>query len=137
MSRRNETPSERRQRWKRERKAKKRKNPFLYWSGINRPNANRRAIKNNTGKFWYVSFEHYVWICDTTGYLALKGRGKYDASLDCIEDEKGYVDGNIRVITVSDNSKKGKKYVAWNWITKEWEIVTGPIVPKTEGDDPF
>jgi hypothetical protein len=137
MSRRNETPSERRQRWKREREAKKRNNPYLYWYGVNRRNANRRAIKNNTGKFWYVSFEHYVWICDTTGYLALKGRGKYDASLDCIEDEKGYVDGNIRVITVSDNSKKGKKYVAWNWITKEWEIVTGPIVPKTEGDDPF
>lgn len=120
-----------------QRKQKIERNPYRYWFGVNRRNANRRAKKNGTGKFWNVSFDHYVWICDTTGYLVLKGRKKNQASLDCIKDDLGYIDGNIRVITVGDNSKKGKKHVTWNWITKEWEIVTGPIVPKTQGPDPF
>lgn len=113
------------------------RNPYRYWYGVKRRNANNKAKRTGTGKYWYVTYEHFVWLCDTTGYLALKGRSKYDASLDCIIDELGYIDGNVRVITVGDNSAKGKKYVTWNWITREWEIVTGPIVPKTDGENPF
>ena len=120
-----------------QRQRKIERNPYRYWYGVKRRNANRNAKKRGTGKYWYVSFAHFVWLCDQTGYLALKGRKKWQASIDCIIDEYGYIDGNVRVITVSDNSKKGKKYVTWNWITKEWEVVTGPIIQETEGENPF
>lgn len=120
-----------------QRKRKIERNPYRYWYGVKRRNANNKAKRTGSGKFWHVTFDHFVWICDTTGYLVLKGRKKWQASLDCIIDEYGYIDGNVRVITVSDNSSKGKKYVTWNWITKDWEVVTGPIVPETDGENPF
>lgn len=121
-----------------EHERKKKNNPYRYWYGVNRRNARRRAKKYNNGKFWYVTFEYWVKFCDDTGYLTLKGRDKYAASIDCIENDLGYVDGNIRLLTVSDNAKKGTKKVFWNWITKTWElIVINPAFIDEPLDLPF
>lgn len=102
---------------------KKERNPYRYWYGVNKRNANRRALKNGNGKFWYITFEHYVWFCDTYGYLAIKGRRKNDASIDCIKNELGYVDGNIQPLTVGENSQKGTKTPQFNPVTRSWDIV--------------
>lgn len=99
-------------------------NPYLYWFGVNKRNANRRALVAGNGKFWYVTFEYWVQFCDETGYLAIKGRYKGDASLDCIINELGYIDGNLQVLTVSENSGKGVKYIDYNIETGEFQVVT-------------
>lgn len=92
---------------------------------------------SGNGKFWFITFEHYVWFCDTYGYLALKGRHKGEASIDCIINELGYVDGNIRPLTVEDNAKKGVKYVDYNTATGAWDIVTWTPSPEPAPDLPF
>jgi len=118
-----------------QREQKKERNPYRYWYGVNKRNAKRRALKAGNGKFWYVTFEHWVKFCDETGYLAIKGRHKDAASVDCKINELGYIDGNIRVLTVGENASKGAKRVTWNYITREWEIIPPPPLVKKFTDD--
>ena len=111
---------------------RKQDNPYLYWYGVRRRNAKRRALKSGNGKFWYVTFEYWVKFCDDTGYLALVGRNKYDGSVDCENNDLGYVDGNLKLLTVGDNASKGTKKITWNYLTHEWEVVAqncAAIVP--------
>lgn len=112
---------------------RKANNPYAYWLGVNRRNARRR------GKNWEISLEYWVQWCDETGYLALKGRYKNDLSIDCKINELGYVDGNLKPLTVSDNAKKGVKRVVWNYVTRQWDVIPPPpLVPNYTTDDlPF
>jgi hypothetical protein len=124
--------------YRHEHSKRKEDNPYLYWFGVNKRNANRRAKQSGNGKFWYVSFEYWVEFCDDTGYLAIKGRHKDAASLDCKINELGYVDGNLKVLTVSDNARKGTKRVIWNYVTNEWDVCPPPLVQNySESDLPF
>lgn len=117
---------------------RKRKNPYLYWFGVYRTNANRRARLAGNEKFWCVTYEYWVQFCDETGFLAIKGRRKHDASLDCIINELGYIDGNIRPLTVGDNAAKGVKYPDYNPVTGEWDLVTWAPTSEPEPTDlPF
>jgi hypothetical protein len=109
---------------------RKRNNPYKYWLGVNRRNAKRRRKK------WNISLEYWVKWCDATGYLALKGRFKYQMSIDRIDPTLGYVDGNLAPLTVGDNASKGQKKVVLNIVTKEWEVIeVNPI--KAVKDQPF
>jgi hypothetical protein len=109
---------------------KKERNPYRYWFGVLRRNAARR------GKFFGLTFDYWVKWCDDTGYLAIKGRRRNEASVDCIKNELGYIDGNIRPLTVGDNASKGTKNVQWNYITKQWEVIIQAATVPTD-DLPF
>lgn len=87
------------------------------WLGVLRRNARRR------GHHFGLTLEYWVQWCNDTGYLTLKGRYKNNCSVDRINPELGYVDGNIQMLTVGDNSSKGQKVPTWNWQTKKWEII--------------
>lgn len=110
---------------------RKEKNPYLYWFGVLRRNARRR------GKFFGLTFEYWVQWCDETGYLGIKGKHKGDGSVDCIINELGYIDGNIRVLTVEANAEKGIKYVDYNTATGDWDLVTWNPSPPPADDLPF
>lgn len=116
--------------YKCERKRTIEANPYRYWWQVNKDNAKRR------GKFWKISFKYWVQFCDETGYLAIKGRGKYDASLDCKINELGYIDGNLQPLTVSDNASKGVKRMVYNYITNEFQLTDISPMPKC-GEQPF
>ena len=105
-------------------------NPYRYAYQTLKDNATRR------GKRFTLTLEYWIKWCDETGYLAMKGRGADDATVDCIENELGYADGNIRPLTRSDNSSKGVKKVAYNHITGEFDIITQSPVQQ-EQDLPF
>lgn len=122
--------------YKHEHQRRKYNNPYLYWYGVNRRNANRRAKKAGNGKFWYVTFEYFCEFCYETGYLILKGRGAEDMTLDCIKNELGYVDGNLQLLKNYENASKGTKKVTWNYLTNTWDVVTQTPVP-IETDLPF
>lgn len=105
-----------------EHEARKVNSPYRYWFGVLRRNARRRGV------FFGLTFDYWVKWCDDTGYLALKGITSNSASVDRIRNELGYIDGNIQILSVSNNSSKGSKRVTWNYITKEWEIYTVPAI---------
>lgn len=66
-----------------------------------------RSRAKERGHTCGLTLEHLTEICMETGYHLLRGRFKDDASLDRILPEIGYEDGNIQVIKVGENAKKG------------------------------
>jgi hypothetical protein len=110
---------------------RKEKAPYLYWFGVLRRNATRRK------KYFALTFEYWVTWCDETGYLGIKGKHKGDGSVDCIINELGYIDGNIRVLTVQANAEKGVKYVDYNTATGDWDLVTWTPQPADGDELPF
>lgn len=54
-----------------------------------------------------IPFETFVELCEKTGYMEGKGHKPEDLAIDRIENWKGYVIGNIRVVTVEVNGRKG------------------------------
>jgi hypothetical protein len=73
--------------------------PVAYAYAHLRGNAKRR------GHPFTLTFEAFARLCDETGYLHGKGRMSDCLSIDRIDPTKGYADDNVRVITVSMNSR--------------------------------
>ena len=65
-----------------------------------RSNAHRR------GKDFTITKEDFKEFCEETNYLELKGRTKNSASIDRIDPSKGYIKGNLQVLTLGQNSAK-------------------------------
>jgi hypothetical protein len=62
--------------------------------------------------------EQFKQFCQETNYIAGKGRTLLSYSIDRIDNTKGYTIDNIRVITVTENSRKGTKVLHYDYITK-------------------
>lgn len=75
-------------------------NPLVYCYGYLKQNAKRR------GKAFDLTLEEFKKFCDETDYLELKGKLGKSASIDRIDNTKGYSYDNIRVLSLSDNTKK-------------------------------
>ena len=91
-------------------------NPARYHYDLLKSNAKRRK------KEFTISFEYFKKFCEDTNYLQLKGKMADSLSIDRINDELGYVEGNIQVLTLRNNSRK--EYVDWKikfgrWVSKE------------------
>jgi hypothetical protein len=84
-------------------------NPFL---------ASYNAIKSRAlqrGITFELTKEEFKKFCDDTGYLDKKGKEADSMSIDRIKNGLGYVVGNIRILTLSENSKRRKKGLGgWN-----------------------
>ena len=74
-------------------------------------NARRRK------KPFSITFAQFKEFCYETSYLAGKGRSAQSFSIDCEINELGYVYGNLRNRTVSENSRKGVKRLVYDWET--------------------
>lgn len=66
-------------------------------------NAKRR------GKIFTISYVYFEKLCLESNYHELKGRGANDLTIDRINNEIGYVEGNVRVVKKSINSTKQDK----------------------------
>lgn len=107
-------------------------NPYRYWYQVVKDNAKRRK------KPFTLTFGYWVKWCDEYGYLAMKGRSRFDATIDCIVNELGYADGNIQPLAKVDNCTKGVKDITWNYITHRWEMIERLPPTAAAGDDlPF
>jgi hypothetical protein len=85
--------------------------PYTHALNKLRNNARRR------GHDFDLTLEEFVMFCDLTGYVDARGRGAEDLSIDRIDPAKGYLLDNIRVITVSENSRRAavrRKIAAWD-----------------------
>lgn len=79
----------------------KENHPLRYCYNTLRINAKRRY------KGFGITFEEFEQFCKETGYIEGKGKTKTSLSIDRIYNFQGYDFSNMRVLTLSLNSKKG------------------------------
>ena len=79
----------------------KEKHPLRYCYNTLRSNAKRRY------KGFGITFAEFEQFCKDTGYIEGKGKTKTSLSIDRIYNFQGYDFTNMRVLTLSANSKKG------------------------------
>lgn len=53
-----------------------------------------------------LTYEHFEALCIRTGYHTGRGREGTDMHLDRINNLKGYEDGNVQVLTATENCRK-------------------------------
>ena len=94
-------------------------------------NAKRRGIP------FTISFDYFKKFCYKTDYIAGKGRRSDGFSIDRINNDKGYIPGNLQVLSFIDNCKKGvKKMLVYDWRTKYGTVIKTLSSQNTE-DNPF
>lgn len=77
-----------------------------------------QTLRHNStrrGKVFKLTFAEFEKFCYETKYLAGAGRKKDSFSIDRIDNNKGYLIDNIRVITKSANSRKATKILMYDW----------------------
>lgn len=75
-------------------------NPVGYTFNLRKQRAKER------GHAWELTLEEFREFCIRTGYLDKKGKTATSASIDRIDPSRGYALDNIRLLSLSDNSKK-------------------------------
>lgn len=96
------------------------------------------TLKNNSkrrGKVFQLTIEEFNKFCIKYNYLRGKGKTSESYSIDCIENDKGYVKDNIRVLPLADNSRKGTKILHFDWRIKYAVVTTHRIIE--DDDNPF
>lgn len=79
------------------------RNPLKYSFNNLKSNAKRR------GKIFTISFDYFCKFAIETNYILSKGITKTGYTIDCIIEELGYAEGNIRSILNPDNVKKQRR----------------------------
>lgn len=78
----------------------KERRPYRYWYDVLKDHARRR------NKVFTLTLEEFIVFCNETGYLDKKGIKKYSYGIDRINDELGYVSGNLQLLTNQANARK-------------------------------
>lgn len=76
-----------------------------------------RAKQRN--KPFTITLEYFRQFCYETEYIKGKGRNAKSFTVDCVENDKGYVPGNLAVRTLEENARKSWKQLNYDWRTKE------------------
>lgn len=92
-------------------------------------------------KEFTITFQDFKEFCIETEYLMGKGRSKTSYTIDRIRDEEGYVKGNLRVLTNSNNVKKEnnrrKQLVYVKYGSKSMSFNFVEVKEKDNTDVPF
>lgn len=75
-------------------------NPVGYVYQALKCNARRR------GKVFTLTLAEFEAFCAETGYMEKRGKTGKSASIDRIDNTKGYEAGNLRILSLSENSYK-------------------------------
>ncbi len=84
------------------------------------------ALRDNSkrrGKEFTLTLQEFEQFCYQTKYLAGRGRSVDSYSIDRIDNTKGYTAENIRVLTVSENSKKHTKLLVYDYQTGHAAVI--------------
>lgn len=101
-------------------------NPILYAYQTLKDNSKRR------GKDFLLTLEEFTQFCIKTDYIKGKGKKSESYSIDRIDNTKGYLVSNIRILTLSENSRKGTKVLEAYWDEYERRLVAKVIEIKTQ-----
>lgn len=92
------------------------------------------CLKGNSkrrGHAFNLTLAEFEQFCTATDYMTGKGRTKDHYSIDRIDPTKGYSLDNIQRMTVSENSKKGKKLV-YDWVTGTATVIPRASIDQTQ-----
>jgi hypothetical protein len=78
----------------------KENNPVSYTYNLLKSNAKRR------GKVFELTLEQFKDFCNSTGYIAGKGKQATSLSIDRVDVTKGYTIDNLQILTLRENSVK-------------------------------
>lgn len=111
------------------------------WRSTHPIESSYSLLKSNAkrrGKVFTISLDYFRLFCYETNYIGKRGRTSLSYSVDRIIDELGYVEGNIQIRTVSENSKKeiARKKMIYNKVTSTATVIKLPDVVQ-ESDLPF
>lgn len=68
---------------------------------------NLRSSAKRRGKIFTISFEYFKNWCEEVGFMNHKrGLFKNRSSVDRIDNNLGYIEGNLKMLSVSQNSRK-------------------------------
>lgn len=94
---------------------------------------NLKANAKKRGKEFTLTLEFFRQFCRATNYIQNKGTTSESYSIDRIDNEKGYTPDNIRILTLSDNSKKHTKKLVFDWErTKDFTVISLSPIPDSE-----
>lgn len=80
-------------------------NPIKYAYDTLKFNAKRR------GRHFTITLDYFKKLIEGTNYIHAKGRTKLALQIDRIDNELGYVPGNLRVITQEENQKAYREFL--------------------------
>lgn len=89
------------------------------------------------GHEFMLTIEQFKAFCVETNYIMGKGRTKESYSIDRIDNDKGYTIDNIRVLTVSENSKKYTKSLSYEYRQPDATRFYAIPGPECKGEQPF
>ena len=75
-------------------------NPMMYAFHNHRHHARQRGIPHT------LTFSEFAELVEKSGWISGKGKTAEALSIDRIDASKGYVQGNLQVISLSENSRK-------------------------------
>jgi len=79
-------------------------------------NLKNRATQR--GKPFTITLDFFRAFCRETEYIKGKGRNAKGYTIDCEINELGYVPGNIKILTLEENARKGWKKLEYDWLTR-------------------
>jgi hypothetical protein len=91
------------------------------------------VLKNNAkrrGKKFTISLSFFRKFCTATDYIQNKGKTSQSYSIDRIDNAKGYTKDNIRILSLSENSRKHTKKLSYDWQHK-----TAIVIPAEDTDN--
>lgn len=79
---------------------------------------NKKNNAKRDGIEFTITLEYFTRFCYAYNFIKNRGKKGTSYSIDRIDNTKGYVEGNIQALTISQNASKGKKVLSFDWNTK-------------------
>lgn len=102
------------------------------WRTENKERSSYLNLKHNSKRrdiSFQLSFEEFQQFCYETDYLQGVGKKKTSFSIDRINPEEGYILSNLQVLTLQENSRKGRKYLQYDYQYPEYARVVQSFNP--------
>lgn len=98
---------------------KRERNPIRYAYDTLKQNCKRRK-----GAGWFeLTFEEFKQFAIETDYVSKKGVTKKSYTIDCKDQTMGYFIGNIRVVSQSENSRKRRMSLLYEYVPEVGRMV--------------
>ena len=98
-----------------------------------------QALKDNAkrrGKPFEITFQEFKDFCKKVGYMRKKGITRDSYHIDREDETKGYVAGNLQILTNVDNVRKYLRY-AYDPHERKMEYTTETLKDTPQTDTPF
>jgi len=79
---------------------------------------NKKSDAKRRGIEFTITLDYFRKFCYRYKFIKNMGRSANSYSIDRIDNNKGYIPGNIQVLTVAQNASKGTRVLSYDWYHK-------------------